>query len=128
MIKEKVLDCLYQLGFKPELIDDDFGYKFEYEDFTIACSPEDEASSVSFFMPAQFDVTEDNRIVALEAMAGLCSKIKYVQPSIMFDGVWLHYQHYFDNASEPTEDLIEHIVRALILAKDCFHKILNNEK
>lgn len=35
MIKEKVLEIFYQLGFQPEFIDDNFGYRFEYEGLTI---------------------------------------------------------------------------------------------
>lgn len=41
MIKEKVLDCLYMLGFQPELIDEDFGNRFSYEDLTILYNPLD---------------------------------------------------------------------------------------
>lgn len=42
MIKDKVLEILYQLGFQPELVDENFGYRFEYEGLTVLFTPEDE--------------------------------------------------------------------------------------
>lgn len=60
MIKDKILEILYQLGFQPELVDENFGYRFEYEGLTILFTPEDEdAHTVYFMIPGIFDITED---------------------------------------------------------------------
>lgn len=128
MKTEKVLDCLYQLGFQPELLDEEFGYRFVYEDLTILYTPEEESQCLTFTMPGIFDISEENRTTVLEAMVELCKKIRFVQPFIMFDSVWLNYQHYLEKDTEPTEDLTEHIVRVLAMAMIQFHKIINNEE
>lgn len=128
MIKEKVLDCLYQLGFQPELIDEDFGYKFSYEDLTILYNPEEESQCLTFTMPGIFDISEENRTTVLEAMVKLCAKMRFVQPTIMFDSVWLNYQHYLDWGVELTPELLEHMVRVLSFSMIQFHKIINNEE
>lgn len=128
MIKEKVLECLYQLGFQPELIDDDFGYRFSYEDLTILYNPEEESQCLSFTMPGIFDISKENRTTVLEAMARLCAKMRFVQPVIMFDSVWLNYQHYLDKDTEPTVELLEHMVHVLSISIIQFHKIINNEE
>lgn len=87
MIKEKVLGCLYQLGFQPELIDEDFGYRFSYEELTIIYNPEEETQCLTLSMPGIFDISEANRAAVLEAMIKLCAKMRFVQPVIMFDSV-----------------------------------------
>lgn len=128
MIKEKVLECLYQLGFQPELVNEDFGYRFSYEDLTILYNPEEESQCLTFSMPGIFDISEDNRITVLEAMVKLCAKMRFVQPVIMFNSVWLNYQHYLDKDTEPTVELLEHMVRVLAFSMIQFHKIINNEE
>ncbi len=131
--KEDVLAVLRQLGFIPKLIDDDFGYGFEYEGLTILYLPnKDDNSCLTFMMPNIFDITEDNRVMALEAMAVLSSSVKYVQPFLMGkDQVWLNYQHYLgegENEVKVTEDLVEHIIRVLAVSTAKFHQIINTEE
>ncbi len=128
MIKEKVLECLYQLGFQPELIDEDFGYRFSYEELTIIYNPEEETQCLTLSMPGIFDISEENRAAVLEAMIKLCAKMRFVQPVIMFDSVWLNYQHYLDKDADPTPELLEHMVRVLTFSMIQFHKIINNEE
>lgn len=128
MIKEKVLDCLYQLGFQPELIDEDFGYRFAYEDLTIIFSPEEDTQCITFSLPGIFDITEENRVAVLEAMVKLCAKMRFVQPVIMFDSVWINYQHYLCEGVDPTPELIEHMIRVLLYSMPQFHKIISNEE
>lgn len=127
MIKDKVLEILYRLGFRPELIDESIGYRFEYEGLTILYSPDEEdAQTVTLVIPSVFDVTDDNRVAALEAVAALSSKMKFVQPNIALDSVWLNYQHFLGE-HEPTQELIEHMVRVLAVSTVNFHKIINKE-
>ncbi|MDE6332955.1 MAG: hypothetical protein K2L80_10215, partial [Muribaculaceae bacterium] len=92
MIKESVLTTLRTLGFIPEEIEG-FGYRFEYEDLTVIYSAdEDEAKCITLTVPYVFNISDDNRVAVLEAMAKLCGRMKYVQPVIMFqEQVWLNY-------------------------------------
>lgn len=128
-IKEKTLDILHQLGFMPELINDDLGYSFEFEGLTMIYSPEpDETECIHFIVPAIFDITDENRSAVLEALMILTRKVKFVQPTIMFnDQVWLNYQHFMEN-DEVSQKLVEHIVRVLAFSTSKFHTIINGEE
>lgn len=127
MSKEKVLECLHQLGFRPELVDEDFGYRFPYEDLTLLYTPQDETQCLKLSVPGIFDVTEENRATVLESMAKLCTRMRFVQPVLMFDSVCLEYHHYLDTDIEPTPELLEHMVLLLVCSMVTFHKIINNE-
>lgn len=127
MIKEQVLSALSALGFITEEIEG-FGYRFDYEDLTLIYSEDDEdAKCITLIAPAVFGVSDDNRTAVLEAMAMLCSKMKFVQPHIMFENqVWLNYQHY-TGENEVTPALIEHMIRVLAFSTIKFHKIINGD-
>lgn len=125
MIKEKVLTVLSALGFRPEEIEG-FGYRFEYEGLTVIYTIDDEeAKCITFTAPDVFDISDDNRVAVLGAMAKLCGKMKYVQPHIMFENqVWLNYQHYLGE-NEVTPGLIEHMIRVLAFSTITIHNIVN---
>ncbi|MDE6097706.1 MAG: hypothetical protein K2G24_02345 [Muribaculaceae bacterium] len=127
MIKESVLTTLRTLGFIPEEIEG-FGYRFEYEDLTVIYSAdEDEAKCITLTVPYVFNISDDNRVAVLEAMAKLCGRMKYVQPVIMFqEQVWLNYQHHVGD-NEVTPELIEHMIHVLTFSTITFHKIINGE-
>lgn len=127
MIKDQVLTSLSALGFIPEEIED-FGYRFDYEGLILFYSVDDEESKcVSLIVPDIFDISDDNRIMVLEAMVRLCSKMKYVQPHIMFDNqVWLNYQ-YFTGGNDVTPAIVEHMIRVLTYSTSTFHKIINGD-
>lgn len=128
MVKEKTIETLYRLGFAPEELDNDMGYRFDYEGMNLLYTAEDDdANSITFMMPGIFDITDENRVKVLETMVGLCAKMKFVQPVIMLDGVWLQYQHYMEDGQEPTDTLIEHMIRVLAISTLQFHKILNED-
>lgn len=126
--KEKTLDALRKLGFMPDLIDEDFGYRIDYEGLSLVYSPEDdESQTLHLLVPSIFDITPENREAVLEAMVKLSSKVKYVQPNIMFDDqVWLSYQHYLGD-NEINEHLLEHMIRVLSYATTHFHRIISEE-
>lgn len=125
---DKVLQLLGNVGFRPELVDESLGYKFEYEGLNYLLRMEDEDSqTISLTVPAVFDVTEENRQQALEAAIEVANKLKFVQPNLTLDSIWLSYQHYL-GANDPTEDLIEHMIRLLSVSTILFQQILNNEE
>ena len=125
MIKENVLTALSALGFIPKEIEG-FGYRFEYEGLTVIYTVDDEeAKCITLTAPDVFDISDDNRVAVLEAMAKLCGKMKYVQPNIMFENqVWLNYQHYLGD-NEVTPELIEHMIRVLAFSTITIHNIIN---
>lgn len=128
MVKEKTIESLYRLGFAPEELDNDMGYRFDYEGMNLLYTAEDDdANSITFMMPGIFDITDENRVKVLETMVGLCAKMKFVQPVIMLDSVWLQYQHYMEDGQEPTDNLIEHMIRVLAISTLQFHKLLNED-
>lgn len=128
MIKENVLSALNALGFRPEKIEE-FGYRIDYEGFTILYSEEeDESKSIYFISPGVYEITAANRAAVLEAMIALTCDIKYVQPVIVFDDrVWLNYQHYIGD-NEVTPELVEHMIHVLAVATVKFHNIINQEE
>ncbi len=127
MIQEKVLAVLYRLGFQPELVDESIGYDFEYEGITFLFAYDDKDSkTITLTVPNLFYVTEENRIKTLEALNTLANNLNFVQPNIAFDSVWLEYQHYLGD-NEPTEALIEHMVRTLATSTIQFGSILHHK-
>lgn len=128
MNKEKTLECLYQLGFSPEPTGGDYGYAFSYEGLNLLyTTEEDESRCLTFALPGIYDVTEENRSEVLEAIERMCAGMRYVQPMIMFDSVWVHYQHHLGDA-QPTPELIEHMIRVLAASMPRFHRIINHEE
>lgn len=128
MYKEKVLSCLRKLGFQPEFVDEDFGYRFFFEELTMLYTPEDDNThSISLSLPNIYDITDDNRTAVLEAMPKLCAKMRYVQPSILFNNVWLNYQHYLEGNTQPSTELLEHMIHVLAFSMLKFKEVINNE-
>lgn len=125
MKKEQVLSALSALGFIPEELES-IGYRFEFEGLALLFMDDSQDSDcVSLVAPGVFEISDDNRVVALEAMVKLCGSVKFVQAQIMFgDSVWLNYQHYIGDG-EVTPELLEHMINALAYATVSFHKIIN---
>ncbi|MCM1140247.1 MAG: hypothetical protein NC453_16900, partial [Muribaculum sp.] len=110
-----------------ELVDENFGYRFEYEGLTVIYTPEyEDAHTVYFMIPGIFYISEDNRVAVLEEMVKLAGRMKFVQPIIMSNSVWLNYQHFLAE-QEPTPELIEHIINVLAISTVQFHKFINKE-
>lgn len=126
MSTEKVLDILHQLGFQPELVDENIGYRFEYEGLTILFSPEEDSQTLNLMVPAIFDITEDNRVAVLEGMVKLSGKMKFVQPATYGTSVWLNYQHYLED-QDPTPGLLEHMIKVMSVSAAQFLNIMNDE-
>lgn len=126
-MREKVVKTLKGLGFSLTPIDD-IGYKFEFEGTALLYSFDGEDTNcLTITIPNCFDVTDENRVTVLEAMARLCAELKYVQPQIFMDRVWLSYQH-FVGGGEVTEEIVEHMVRVLDFSVMKFYQIINGEE
>lgn len=126
MIKDQVLDALSTLGFIPEPVGENIGYRFEYDGLLLLYRIEDEDSScVTLSVPNIFDVTDANRLSTLNTLMKLTEKMMYIQPNIMFgDQVWLTYQHYLGE-NPATPDLLEHMIRVVAASTFHFQKFIN---
>ncbi len=128
MGREKILGILHQLGFQPEFVDENIGYRFEYEGMILFFTPEDDDAHTIYLMaPCIFDVTDENRVAVLETMSKFTRQMKFVQPVIFLNSVWLNYQHFLDKY-DPTPELLEHMIRGLAVSTVKFHKFINNEE
>lgn len=113
MKKDKVIEVLHKLGFVTRKMEGG-AYEFEFERFKLAYFPDKHhGESVMLALPGVCDVTEDNYMKTAHALFDLSNDMKFVKPSIVDGAVWMFYEHYLDGA-EPTEQLIEHIVRILV--------------
>lgn len=124
--KERIIEILHSLGFRPEQIGDDSGYSIEYEGVSIVYSVEDDDSgSLTFIVPGLVKVDDDNRDRVVRAIFSLLEGLKYVQPAIVFgDSVWISYQHYI-GSHEPELETVEHMIRVLAVATERFHNLLD---
>ena len=128
MKQEQVIDILQQLGFTLEDISESgFGFRFEFEGLTILFSPEEDSETLTLIAPNVFEFNEENRNMVLEKMAQLTGAIKFLQPTIMFENsVWITYTHYLGE-TEPTMNLLEHMIRALGIGTCKFHEFINED-
>ena len=62
-------------------------------------------------------------MVTYDAMQRLCRDVKYVQPYMMDNHVWLNYQHYLV-VPDVTEELLIHMIYTLDLASNHFNNTL----
>lgn len=126
-MKEKVISILKKLGFTPEEIGEDYGIGFEYEELNMVyLIEEDGIKTLTFMVPAIYEVTEDNLDSVYKTVTKLIATMRYIQPVISNDGnVWISYQHYLGD-HEPDSELIEHMIRVLSFATQNFFKTINN--
>lgn len=125
---EKIVEILHNLGFEPELLNEELGYRFEFEGLTVVLRHGDlNANCLTLFLPNIYQIADENRVEVMAALLQLANDIRYVQPTICGESAWLTYQHFLGENYEPTEELIEHMVRLLGGALVHFHKIIDNE-
>ncbi|MDE6010061.1 MAG: hypothetical protein K2F87_01245 [Muribaculaceae bacterium] len=127
MMTEDVLGALRTLGCRPEEIPG-FGYRFECEGLDVLFPVNDnDTECLTLTAPNVAEIPPEHRTETLEWMMELTRRMKYVQPQIMFDDqVWLNYQHYIGDR-EVTPELLEHMIRVLMISTFTFHKIRKGE-
>lgn len=127
MGKEKVIKVLGELGFIPEELDG-IGMTIECEGLTILISEDNyqDLNCITLLAINLLDFEEDKKTEVYSALIELCSKIKFVQPQVMFGSqVWLCYQHYINNEDGMTAELMEHMIMVLVSSALNFNHILN---
>lgn len=122
---EMVLNFLKQQGFCPE-VDPDNGnilFKFQMANFLFVNNDEDE-EFFQLIMPNIFDVTEDNREMALEAANKLNFSIKVVKASIVNDGIWLFFEILLDKTPD-VSDILPRALQILQTARQQYYQNIN---
>ncbi len=122
---EMVLNFLKQQGFCPE-VDPDNGnilFKFQMANFLFVNNDEDE-EFFQLVMPNIFDVTEDNREMALEAANKLNFSIKVVKASIVNDGIWLFFENLLDKTPD-VSDILPRALQILQTARQQYYQNIN---
>ena len=120
-----VLNFLKQQGFCPE-VDPDNGnilFKFQMANFLFVNNDEDE-EFFQLIMPNIFDVTEDNREMALEAANKLNFSIKVVKASIVNDGIWLFFEILLDKTPD-VSDILPRALQILQTARQQYYQNIN---
>ena len=119
---ERVLQFLKQQGFCPE-VDPNNGniiFKYQMRTFIFINNDEDE----DFFqlaLPGIFDVTEDNRELALEACNKTNFGIKVIKCCIPHDDVWIFFENLLDRSPE-VKDIIPRALAILQGAQQQFYE------
>lgn len=125
--KEIILKQLRSMGFEPEE-EEGLGYVFKYDEMSLLYMPDDDENFLRIIIPNIYDVTDENRVAVLEAMQETSCIVKYTKVNIMYESlVWAVYEHYLVS-EENLEDLIEHMVRALMATVAVFHKKVNGDE
>ena len=126
--KEKVLETLRSMGFDLKEVGND-SYMFSYEDTNILYTPfEEDENFLHLAIPFIFGVTDENREAVLEAIHDTSLFIKYSKINIMYQStVWAVYEHYL-YTTDNLEELLEHIIKLLLLTVVTFYKKINGEE
>ena len=98
---QAVLDFLSEEGFRPSVDNDNGNIHFRYEMRSfIFVNNDDDETFFQLVMPGIFDVTSDNRDIALEA-ANKVNRTTKVAKAVVFDeGVALFYEIILDQNPE----------------------------
>lgn len=126
--KEIVINELKAMGF--ELFElSGVGYYFNYDDINYLYIPDDDDEHfLRIVIPYLFDVTDENRMMVLDAISETNLLLKYTKTCIMYENtVWAIYEHYL-NSTENMTELLEHIIRVLEATANVFHKKMNGEE
>lgn len=122
---ELVEEFLKKNGFFYE-VDPDNGnitFKFEMKDFLLVNTNDDE-EYFQLIMPQIYDVSEENREIAIEAANTVNLNTKIAKACILEDGVWLFFESALDYSPE-IDIIMKRALRTLDYAAHQFYKALN---
>ena len=119
-----VMNFLKEQGFCPK-VDEDNGniiFKFQMCTFVFFNNDEDE-SYFQLALPQIFDVTEDNRELALEAANKVNQRVKVVKVIIPNESVWALFEVILDESPE-VGSIIARGLDILMGARHAFYEAL----
>lgn len=118
---EMVLDFLKEQGFCPHVDEDNGNIIFKYQMLTFLFFNNDEDEE--FFqlaLPGIFDITEENRDLALEAANKVNKGVKVAKIIIPNDDVWALFEVILDQSPE-VGSIIERGLGILMHARQAFY-------
>lgn len=123
---ERVLEFLKKEGFCPE-IDPDNGnihFKYQMKSYLYINNDDDDENFFQLALPWIYDVTEDNRDLALEAANKTNINIKVIKCCIIKDGIWVFFENLLDSSPEMA-DIIPRALAILQGAQKDFYQNIN---
>lgn len=121
---ELVKEFLSEEGFRYEVNEKNGNIDFKYEMKNYFYVNNDEDNEYfQLVMPNIFDVTEDNRDIALEAANKVNINTKVVKACVMEKGVWLFLETVLDHSPE-MNTVIPRALRILQYAYNLFYKTI----
>ncbi len=122
---ELVLNFLKEQGLMPEKLDNgNLVFKYQMRTFVYVENDED-SSYLQFVMPGIFDVTDDNRDVAMVAANATCIRVKIAKAIVTDDDVCIAAECFID--STPVfEDMVPRLLDILLAGQQMFYDQLNS--
>ena len=117
-----MLEYLRNEGFRPE--ETEFGISFRFEGGNyLYFANDDDNDFFQMAYPGIFDIDEDNRIAALEAMNSANTTAKVVKLGIVGDSVWVLFEILMDS-TPVLDDIVPRALRMLKNGQNEFYKAL----
>ena len=112
-------------GFSYEVNSDNgnIDFRFEMKNY-LFINNNDDVEYFQLIMPQIFDVTEDNRDMAMEAANKMNLNTKIAKACVIEGGVWLFFESALDSSPE-IDDVMPRALRTLQYAFQQFYKALN---
>lgn len=122
---EKVFEFLKQQGFCPEIDPNNGNIVFKYQMRTyIYINNDEDDTFFQLALPGIFDVTEDNREMALEACNKTSLGMKVIKCCIPNNSVWILFDNLFDSSPE-IMDIFPRALNILQAAQQHFYENMN---
>lgn len=122
-MKEKVIEALKALGFKPEKLEGNC-YEFQYENLCLLyLYNENDEDFMSIACPCSIKKEEIGELAYYQLMDKVNSTMKYIKANDMNDRIWLFYECDICN-EEDLEETLNHIILSLEAGFIFLHKKL----
>lgn len=123
MNKEIILEQLKKMGFDP--IDaNECSYIFQCQDIAYLLSfDEDDDTFISFSIPHVLEITDENKLAALESACEVSRLIRYSKLTMVNDYIWVVYEYKLLGDTD-FEKLIEHMIHVLKMTFVIFLKMM----
>ncbi|MCR4878065.1 MAG: YbjN domain-containing protein [Bacteroidales bacterium] len=120
---EMVFEYLKEQGFCPKVDEDgDIVFKFQMLTF-VYFEDDDDERFFRFGVPNIFQVTDDNRMMVLEAVNELNTMIKVVKAFVVRNSVWLSTESLLDGTPQ-LDDIVPRLLDILFHARLKFAQLI----
>lgn len=122
---ELMLNFLKEQGLMPQVMDNgNLVFKYQMRTFVYVENDEDDRY-LQFVMPGIFDVTDDNRDVALMAANATCTRVKIAKAIVTDDDVCIFAECFLDT-TPVLEDMVPRLLDILLAGQQTFYEQLNS--